>query len=631
MSIWMVLTFTPTNAQKKYSEEIAKTIMHIWKDSFALDNKPAKWTYDMGVILKGFENLWYNTANPTYFNYIQKQIDFFVNANGTIKTYKAEEYNIDHINNGKSVLFLYKVTEKEKYFKAAQLLQQQLNTHPRTNQGSFWHKKIYPYQVWLDGLYMAQPFYAEFAQLNNNADTAFTDIANQFTWIEEHTRDRKTGLLYHAWDESKQQQWANKQTGTSPLFWARAMGWYATALVDVLDYFPTDNTHQKQLVAILNRLITAIAKQQDAATGLWKDILNYAGPGNEKNYFETSASCQFVYAIAKAVRKGYIPSSKLEIALKGYDGIIQQFIKEENGFFNLHGTVKVSGLGGKPYRDGSFEYYMSEPVIVNDPKGLGAFLLAATEIELQPNATPKKINVLLDSWFNAETKNTITQNNMLWHYKWHEKNNGGFYFLNHLFNAQGAATGTLYTAPNKNALKKANIYIIVDPDNEKENSNPNKINANHIKVITNWVKKGGTLVLLHNDYGNAEFEQMNKLTQVFGFTFKENNFNLVKNNQFNTGEVNVEESGLLFKQPYKLFLKEISTLHITDNKFLTNTIKKDNEVVMATFTYGKGRVLAVGDPWLYNEYVDGRKLPGEFNNYDAAKDVVKWCLEHYIN
>jgi unsaturated rhamnogalacturonyl hydrolase len=221
--------------------------------------------------------------------------------------------------------------------------------------------------MWLDGLYMGAPFYAEYAMLFNE-ESAFDDIGNQFIWMEQHARDPKTGLLYHAWDESKQQKWANKETGTSPLFWARAMGWYSDALVDALDYFPATHPKRQALIDILNRLVNAVEKQQDKTTGLWYDIMNYTGPGKEKNYFEASASCQFTYAIAKGVRKGYLPASKLAIAKKAYDGIVKRFIKVEDGQTNLHGTVKVSGLGGNPYRDGSFEYYMSEHVIVNDPK-----------------------------------------------------------------------------------------------------------------------------------------------------------------------------------------------------------------------------------------------------------------------
>ena len=195
-------------------------------------------------------------------------MDFYIQPDGSIKDYKPSEYNIDHINNGKLALLLYRVTGQEKYLKAANLLRDQLRTHPRTNQGGFWHKKIYPNQMWLDGLYMGEPFYAEYANLAHE-DSAFNDIANQFIWMEEHARDPRTGLLYHAWDESKTQEWADKTTGRSPHIWARAMGWYGVALVDALDWFPANHPKRKALIGILNRFANAIEKVQDKSSGLW--------------------------------------------------------------------------------------------------------------------------------------------------------------------------------------------------------------------------------------------------------------------------------------------------------------------------------------------------------------------------
>ena len=361
-------------------------------------------------------------------------MDFFIKDNGTIKTYKQDDCNIDNVNNGKLLLLLYRVTLKDKYLKAANLLREQLRHQPRTNEGGFWHKKIYPYQMWLDGLYMGEPFYAEYAMLAHE-DTAFNDIANQFIFMEKHTRDEKTGLLYHAWNESKQMKWADPVSGHSPLFWARAMGWYATALVDVLDYFPEDHPKRKELIAILNRLINALQKQQDKETGLWKDILNYNGPGKEKNYFETSACCLFVFTVAKGVRKGYLPAIKISIASKGYTGIKGKFIKEENGQANLYRTVIVSGLGGNPFRDGSLDCYMSEPVIMNDPKGIGAFLMASNEMEIQRTlAVGKGKTVVMDNYVNREIQDDAFGKKIVFHYKWREGDNRRFSKLGHVFN-----------------------------------------------------------------------------------------------------------------------------------------------------------------------------------------------------
>jgi unsaturated rhamnogalacturonyl hydrolase len=614
-----------SNAQTS-GEKIAATVMNLWKDSFALGTgSRANWSYDMGVILKGIEGLWMNSANPTYYNYILKQMDFFVQEDGTIKYYKPDEFNIDHINNGKLLLTLYRVTQKEKYLKAAKLLRQQLQNHPRTKDGSFWHKKIYPNQVWLDGLFMAQPFYAEYAMLAKQ-DSCFDDIADQLIRIEKQTRDLKTGLLYHAYDDSKEMAWANKTTGCSPHFWGRAMGWYANALVDVLDFFPEQNPKRKDIIAILNRLVIALEKQQDKATGLWYDVLAYDGPDKEKNYFEASASSQFVYAIAKGVRKKYLHTNKLTIAQKGYIGILAKFVKTENGQTNLHGTVKVSGLGGKPFRDGSFAYYMSEPVIVNDPKGLGAFLLASSEMDII-NTTVKQKNkqpvVLMDNYFNRETRVDAFGNTIVHHYKWTEKDNGGYSFMSHIINKYGASTALLDEAPNATNLKNIAVYFLIDPDWPKENKTPNYIEQKHIDALVNYVKNGGTLVMMANDSNNVEFTNYNKLAQKFGIHWNENMRHNVVNNEFEQGAISFGNNEIFYSAK-KVFIKQICTQTIKAPA--KNLYSENGEVLLSVVKFGRGRVFAVGDPWFYNEYVDGRKIPVEYENYKAAEDLVKWLL-----
>ena len=378
----LLVAVCSTAAQTKpISERVAATAMNaLWRDAAKNESGyPARWTYDHGLVLKGIERVWDNTHDKQYLDFIQRSMDRFVNDDGSIRTYSLTDYNIDNINPGRNLLFLYRVTHQEKYKKAAALLREQLKTHPRTSEGGFWHKKIYPSQMWLDGLYMGEPFYAEYAATFKE-DAAFDDIAKQFILMEQHARDAKTGLLYHGWDESKKQRWSNPETGRSPNFWGRAMGWYAMALVDTLDYCPRNHAKRGELVAILNRVAEAVAKYQEPRSGLWYQILD---KGDEKgNYFESSAACMFVYALAKGVRNGYLPAKYRQVAENGYRGILKEFVKTDaNGQLNLEGTVAVAGLGGNPYRDGSYEYYLSEKVVTNDPKGVGALLLAATEME----------------------------------------------------------------------------------------------------------------------------------------------------------------------------------------------------------------------------------------------------------
>lgn len=323
-------------------------------------------------------NIYAVNHDRKYVDYMQHIMDLFVQPDGNIARYKLDDYNIDYVKNGRTLLFLYKTTKEEKYFKAATLVRTQLKTHPRTKEGGFWHKKVYPWQMWLDGIYMGQPFYAEWSATFNEAEN-FDDIAKQFILLEQHARDEKTGLLYHGWDESKQQEWADKKNGNSPNFWGRAMGWYGMALVDVLDYFPKEHPKRKELLAILNRFAAAIQTAQSAKDGLWYQVLDQ--PNRNKNYPEASASSMFVYTLAKAVEKGYLQKQYLPVAKKGFEGIRKYFLSfEKDGLLHLNGTVQVSGLGGTPYRSGTFDYYMSEPVIKDDPKGMGAFILAANQM-----------------------------------------------------------------------------------------------------------------------------------------------------------------------------------------------------------------------------------------------------------
>lgn len=612
-------------AQKaKWSEELAATVMKLWPDSFVLEgDKTAKWRYDQGVILKGMEGIWNATGDGSWFNYIQKSMDFYVGEDGSIKGYRPDEFNIDHINNGKLILLLYRVTGKEKYKKAADLLRGQLKTHPRTTEGGFWHKKIYPSQMWLDGLYMGQPFYAEYAMLFHE-DTAFNDIARQFILMERHARNPRTGLLYHGWDESRQQKWADKKTGLSQNFWGRALGWFGMAMVDALDFFPEKHKGKDSIIGILNRFANAIIKVQDLKAGLWYDVVDKKS--EPRNYPEASASSMLVYTLAKGVRKGYLPSSFFANAKKGYEGILKQFIKSENGQANLHGTVSVSGLGGNPYRDGSFAYYMSEPIVVNDPKGLGAFINASVEMEmLSTLARGKGKTVLLDYHFNNEWKKDATGAMVRWHYTWEDKSNGGFAMLGDMFRRYGMKTKSLPAAPTAQNLKQASIYIIVDPDTEKETSKPNFVQRQDIKVITDWVKAGGILLLMENDSGNAEFKNFNKLANVFGIQFNEDSKNHVQGNNYEEAAIDMEPGEIIFKNARKLFIKENSTLLLS--KPATPLLMNGDHIVMAISRFGKGIVFAIGDPWVYNEYVDGRKLPAEYENYKAAEDLVKWLTE----
>ena len=339
----------------------------------------ALWHYEHGLQVMAIQQAAQVTGEARYRRFVSDWIDHFVRADGNIRTYRVDEYNLDQINAGKLLFGALERTSDERYRMALDLLREQLRTQPRTKSNGFWHKKIYPYQMWLDGIYMAGPFLAEYARRFDEPGT-FEDVIHQILLIEEHTRDAKTDLLYHAWDESKQQRWADPITGCSQYFWGRALGWYVMAIVDVLDHLPREQPQRPELIAILDRTARALMRVQDEATGLWYQILDLSG--REGNYLEASASAMFVYAFAKGVRERYLTEEFLFSARRGYHGLLQNLIKIDSlGLLTLEKVCGGAGLGGEPYRDGSFEYYVTEKIIPNDPKGVGPFILAALEME----------------------------------------------------------------------------------------------------------------------------------------------------------------------------------------------------------------------------------------------------------
>lgn len=609
------------------SQRMADAFIAQHPDSIVIGNrKTARWDYEQGLILRALERVWERTGDGKYFTYIQKDLDQFVQKDGSIRTYKAEDYTLDNLATGPALLLLgqLSVPNSEKYRLAAATLRKQLASQPRTQEGGFWHKKVYPNQMWLDGLYMAEPFYAQYSALTGDL-ASLDDVAKQFALIEQHLRDPKTGLLRHGYDASRTQKWADPATGLSPQAWDRAVGWYAMALVDVLDYLPTGNAHRAELIADLQRLAPTLAKYQDAKTGTWRLVLGQEG--QQGNYAEASGSCMFVYALAKGVRLGYLDKKYAAVAHKGYEGILKAFVATENGALALNGTVSVGGLGGTPYRDGSYAYYLSEPLRKNDLKGVGPFILASTEMEIaQENAVGQGKTVGLDYYFNHEMrKNAFTGQPEQWHYTWEERTHGGFWLWGNQLRELGARTVPVPTAPTAASLKGVNVYIIVDPDTKKESPNPNYISAADGQAVAAWVRAGGTLVLLANDTANCEIKHFNTLAKNFGVQFTDQSVNMVQGSQFEQGRVDLTGGAAVFKQAKTAYIKELAVLSLAApaQPLVTN----NGKVIMATATLGKGRVFALGDPWLYNEYVDGRKIPAVFENFQAGKDLGRWLLK----
>ncbi|WP_416307510.1 glycoside hydrolase family 88/105 protein [Neptunicella sp. SCSIO 80796] len=371
-------TLAAQQEKQSWAERMVRSEIKRHPEAWSMEEaKKPKWNYTQGLVLLAVSKLYEKQPDPELLAYIKNYADLLIDEKGDIRGYKMADYNIDMINAGKILFFLYEQTQDPRYMRAMHIMREQLAGMPRTSEGGFWHKKRYPFQMWLDGLYMGAPFYAEYAQWFAEDKNTFDDIVTQFRLIEQHAKDAKTGLLYHGWDESRQQKWADPKTGTSPNFWSRSLGWYAMALVDVLDYFPKGHKDREFLIESLQSLAAAVTKVQDKS-GLWYQVTDQ---GDRKgNYLEASGTSMLVYALAKGVNHGYLDQQYMQVAEKGYQGLLDKLIKVDDGLVNITQVCAVAGLGGEPYRSGSYDYYVNEMKRDNDPKATGPFIMASLEL-----------------------------------------------------------------------------------------------------------------------------------------------------------------------------------------------------------------------------------------------------------
>ncbi len=368
------------DSETRYSTWMADSEINRNPEGWTLDfNEKPKWEYTHGLIMTSMEKVYEATGEEKYLDYIKNFSEFMINEEGEIKTYKKSDYNIDRVAGGRYLIGLYEETGEERYKLAVEELRDQMREHPRTSEGGFWHKKIYPYQMWLDGLYMGSTFLARYAA-EFDEPALFDDVANQFRLMDKYAYTEETGLYHHAWDESKEQRWADPETGLSSNYWGRSIGWFSMAVVDVLDYMPEDHPERDRLIEIAQKIADGIVRYQDEETGVWYQVLDQGD--REGNYLESSASSMYAYFLLKGVEKGYLGQKYKEAGVKAYEGILKKFIrKDDDGGISLTDVNGVAGLGGDPYRDGSYEYYINEIIRDNDPKGVGPFILASLQYE----------------------------------------------------------------------------------------------------------------------------------------------------------------------------------------------------------------------------------------------------------
>lgn len=342
----------------------------------AMTSQPSSWNYTTGLLMQAMDDLSTALGDPRFSAYAKRTIDSCLAEDGTILGYDAAEFNIDQINSGKMLQRLWQRHRDPRYRAAIGALAAQLAEHPRTSEGAFWHKQRYPHQLWLDGVYMGMPFLAGVGVLEGD-DRKIEAAAREFVIARSHLRDSASGLYYHAWDEAKKQSWADPESGRSRFFWGRGLGWYAMALVDILEVIPAAKTELRApLLALVPELAEALVRYQDK-TGVWFQILDQ--PDAPGNYREASASAMFTYFLAKAIHKGYLDAKFVPAARKAYAGLVEEFVAmHADGSFHLTNVCEVGGLGYG--RNGSYRYYMSERVVENDPKGIGPAIMAGLEV-----------------------------------------------------------------------------------------------------------------------------------------------------------------------------------------------------------------------------------------------------------
>lgn len=361
-----------------YLLENSKPQAPMWNIEKVLSGEPNKWNYIDGCMITAVLSLYDMTGDDKYYEFAKNFVDYYVREDGTIATYDPDEFNLDNVNTASNLFYLYDKTGDEKYRNAIELVRGQLERMPRTDGGNFWHKNIYPHQVWLDGLYMAQPFYMKY-EMKFNGMKGCKDSISQYENVEKLMKDAKTGLYYHGYDESKSMYWANPDTGCSANFWLRALGWFAVSLVETATAM-TDVLYDefRYLLRLLENLVEALIPYQDESGMFWQVVDHQ---GEDGNYLETSGTALIAYAILKAVRLGYLPDVYEDMGVRALEGIIDRYLSiDDDGNFELGGICLVAGLGGKTRRDGSTTYYYSEPVVKNEAKGVAPLLLAYVEL-----------------------------------------------------------------------------------------------------------------------------------------------------------------------------------------------------------------------------------------------------------
>ncbi len=545
------------------------------------------------MLFNAMEEEWLGTADAKYFRYVESAVDPLIAPDGTIKGYDKESGNLDNIALGRELLLLYRVTQDKKYFDGAANLRMQLISQPRRRDGGFWRRYDAPGQMRAEDLEDAEPFNAQFATVFQQPQN-FADITRQFVVFEAHARDARSGLLQARIDE--QETRPNSVQGPEPEpDELRSTAAYLVALIDTLPYYPRTDGGRAALLAILRRVADALV--HSAGERPRELAGTHRSPNDAETPNQAATIYAVAYALAKSARLGYLPSDYLA--------------KAESLFHSAAGPSSQASVG-------------------DDPDTAAAFILAGREMEVAPLAKRAHgARVLLDAWFNSQRRFNALDEQEYFHYKWDDYSDSGFSLFGHLFRDFGMETDTLYDPPGTYNLSGAQFYILVSPDIPAKNPKPHYMTKRDAEEIAGWVKRGGILLMMENDPANADIEHFDLLADKFGIHFNNVLSHHVIGDTFSMGRIEAPGGGELFHQPRILYVKDTCTISLSGSARPLLVDKGD--VMMAASKYGKGTVFASVDPWLYNEYTDGRKLPSEYDNFGGAQDLLNWLVRQLRN
>jgi len=581
------------------AERIAKTIIRL-NPVNETETRPANaWDDETGLQLEGLNAAWYNTANGDYFRYIEGTIDKYLSAGESNATDERTASTLDRDLLGRQLLLLYRVTLDAKYYKAATAIRQQIAAAcDISSSGSSELRSEMPCA--------AQPFLAEYAAVFQEPQD-FVGITRSFM----------------RWSEKAHPPAEGNETATADAV-SLAIARLAMALVDSLSYYPQEDPGRPELIAVLNRISTEAVHRQDSETGLFDE---WSG-SSASNHRPASATAEslLVYALAKGARFGYLPERDSLHAQLAWQGVLKHFVRSDSS-----GDVMLTrrSLGGELSGNAATEDKSAPSHEASKNDGLGALLLAATEIDLAPTAAiARGETVMLDAWYNSQQRQNAAGQSESFHYKWSDLSNSGYALLCHLFQSYGAMTETLYSAPTQSNLAKAQFYIIASPDIPVKNPSPNYMSDHDADEIAAWVKNGGVLVLMENDGPNADISHLNLLADRFGIHFDDVLHHHIVGVHVEDGRIPVAAGGPIFRHPHTLYMKDTCAISLREPAIALQRDRGD--VIMATAKYGRGTVFAAVDPWLYNEYTDGRNNPqiyNQFDNFAGGKELVRWLLK----